>query len=83
MSVKEIIHLAGNNLHTVIITAFEKDGSIETSEAEPYSYRITAGTERFSCYDIKKEGVRNLLISNIIAIQESKNSFQPRWTVEV
>ncbi len=44
MNIKEIIHSAGKNLHTIIITAKEKDGTVETREAEPYSYRVTAGT---------------------------------------
>ncbi|MGI2070446.1 hypothetical protein [Shewanella baltica] len=68
MNIKDIIHSAGQNCHTVMITAREKDGSTETREAEPYSYRVTAGTEKFFCYDISKDGIRNLLISNIISI---------------
>ena len=83
MSIKEIIHSAGQNLHTVLITAKEKDGSIETREAEPYSYRITAGTEKFFCYDIRKNGIRNLLLSNIISVKETTNSYESRWEVEV
>jgi hypothetical protein len=47
MSIKDIISSAGRNHHTIMITAKEKDGSIETREAEPYSYRFTAGTEKF------------------------------------
>jgi len=43
MSIKDTIHSAGQNLHTIMITAKEKDGSVETREAEPYSYRVTAG----------------------------------------
>ena len=54
MSIKDTIHSAGQNLHTIMITAKEKDGSVETREAEPYSYRVTAGTEKFFCYDIIK-----------------------------
>jgi hypothetical protein len=83
MNIKEIIHSAGENLHTVIITAREKDGSIETREAEPYSYRITAGSEKFFCFDINKNGIRNLLLSNIISVEETSNSYTPRWAVEV
>lgn len=83
MSIKDTIQSAGQNLHTIIITAREKDGSIETREAEPYSYRVTAGTEKFFYYDIGKNGTRNLLVSNIISVEETQNSFQPRWAVEV
>ncbi|NRB81782.1 MAG: hypothetical protein HRU38_24505 [Saccharospirillaceae bacterium] len=83
MSIKEDIHSAGQNLHTIIITAREKDGSIETREAEPYSYRVTAGSEKFFCYDINKGGTRNMFVSNIISVEETENNFEPRWDVEV
>jgi hypothetical protein len=83
MNIKETIHSAGKNLHTIIITAKEKDGTVETREAEPYSYRVTAGTEKFFCYDIRKQGTRNLFVSNIISVEETNNSFTPQWEVEV
>ncbi|RTR40058.1 hypothetical protein EKG38_04825 [Shewanella canadensis] len=83
MSIKDVVHSAGTNLHTIMITAREKDGSVETREAEPYSYRVTAGTEKLFCYDIRKDGVRNLFISNIISVVETQNAFKPRWPVEV
>ena len=83
MSIKDIIHSAGQNHHTILLTAREKDGSVETREAEPYSYRITAGTEKFFCYDIRKDGTRNLLVSNLISAEETNNTFTPRWNVEV
>ena len=83
MSIKEIIHSAGSNLHTIIITARELDGPTETREAEPYSYRITGGTEKFFCYDISKNGTRNFLVSNILSVEETNNKFTPRWDVEV
>ncbi|MGF1873571.1 hypothetical protein [Photobacterium indicum] len=83
MSIKSVIHSAGQNHHTIMITAKEKDGSVETREAEPYSYRITAGTEKFFCYDITKGGTRNLFVSNIILVEETNNKFTPRWNVEV
>ncbi|MFC1542769.1 WYL domain-containing protein [Pseudomonadota bacterium] len=83
MSIKEIIHSAGENLHTIILTAREKDGSVETREAEPYSYRIKGGEEKFFCFDIHKKGLRNFSVSNIISVEETENSFKPQWPVEV
>jgi len=83
MNIKGIIAAAGQNLHTVIITAYEDGGGMETREAEPYSYRITGGTEKFFCYDISKGGVRNFHISKIVSVSETENSFTPRWPVEV
>ena len=83
MSIKDTIHSAGENLHTIMITASEEDGSVETREAEPYSYRIKGGSEKFFCYDIRKDGIRNFTISNIISVEETQNTFTPRWPVEV
>ena len=83
MSFKDVIASAGKNLHTIIITAREDDGSIETREAEPYSYRIKGDSEKFFCYDIQREGIRNFHVSNIISVEETQNSFTPRWPVEV
>ncbi len=83
MNIKEAIASAGHNLHTVIITAREDDGSTETREAEPYSYRVTGDTEKFFCYDLVKGEIRNFHVHKIIAVEETQNSFTPRWPVEV
>ena len=83
MNVKQIIASAGRNRHTIILTAREKDGTIETREAEPYSYRIEKGHQYFYCYDIHKQGVRKFLVSGIISVVETDNTFLPRWPVEI
>lgn len=80
---RSIIASAGRNRKTIIITAREEDGSVETREAEPYSYRFKGGHELFYCYDIVKGGTRSFIVSNIISVQETNNSFNPRWPVEV
>ncbi len=83
MTVKQVIASAGRNRHTIILTARERDGSIETREAEPYSYRFENGREYFYCYDVRKQGTRRFLVSSIISVEETGNSFVPRWPVEV
>ena len=83
MDIKDTIASAGRNLHTIIISAREDDGSVEMREAEPYSYRVKGGNEKFFCYDIKKAGIRNFHVSSIISVEETQNSFSPRWPVEV
>jgi predicted DNA-binding transcriptional regulator YafY len=83
MNIRDSIASAGRNLHTIIITAREDDGTIETREAEPYSYRNKGGDEKFFCYDIAKGGIRNFRVSNIISVRETENSYVPRWPVEV
>jgi len=80
---KNIIAEAGQNHHTIILTAREKDGSVETREAEPYSYRFKNGNELFFCYDIHKHGMRSFIVSNIISVEECSNTFSPRYPVEV
>lgn len=83
MNIKQVIASAGQNLHTIIITAREEDGSVETREAEPYSYRFKGGHELFFCYDIAKQGTRSFLVTRIISVEETEHSFTPRWPVEV
>lgn len=83
MSIKQTIASAGRNLHTIIIIAREDDGSVETREAEPYSYRVKGGDEKFFCFDVARGGIRNFRVSNIISVEETRNSFVPRWAVEV
>lgn len=83
MSIKQIIASAGRNRHTILLRAREEDGSIETREAEPYSYRFKNGHELFFCFDIAKHGTRSFLVQNIISVEETSNNFNPRWAVEV
>lgn len=82
MGTKANIESAGQNLHTVILTAMEADGSIDTREAEPYSYRVVNGKDLFFCYDIKKGGLRSFRVPRILKVKETNNSFKPRWEVE-
>lgn len=58
-------------------------GTVETREAEPYSYRFKNGHELFFCYDIAKKGTRSFLVQNIISVEETTNTFFPRWAIEV
>jgi predicted DNA-binding transcriptional regulator YafY len=83
MDIRAIIASAGRKQKTIIITAREEDGSVETREAEPYSYRFKGGNELFFCYDILKQGTRSFIVSRIISVQETSNTFTPRWKVEV
>jgi len=81
--ITENIAVAAKNRHTIMLIATEKDGSIETREAEPYSYRIEKGQKYFYCYDVRKRGIRKFLVSNIISVSETLNPFIPKWPIEV
>lgn len=83
MTIKEIISSAGRSHHTIVITARERNGSKETREVEPYSYRFRKGHRLFYCYDISKRGTRSFVVSRIIAVAETNNTFRPRWRIEV
>lgn len=83
MGIHDTISSAGRNLHTIILVAREKDGSVESREAEPYSYRSKGGNELFYCYDINKNGMRCFSINNIISVEETSNTFDPRFPIEV
>ena len=83
MRIKDIISSAGKSRHTILLTAKEKDGSVETRETEPYSYKFEKGSEYFYCYDIVKKGTRKFKVENIISVEETNNSFVPRWPIEV
>jgi len=81
--IKSTIASAGRKFKTITLTAREEDGSVETREAEPYSYRFKGGHELFFCYDVAKQGTRSFVVSRIISVEETNNSFTPRWPVEV
>lgn len=78
-----IISSAGRSRHTVILTAREDDGTIETREAEPYSFRVRGGRSLFFAYDVAKGGIRSFAVENILDVKETSHTFAPRWPVEV
>lgn len=83
MNIRDTISSAGRNLHTIILVAREKDGSAESREAEPYSIKFKGGNELFYCFDINKNGTRCFLVKNIISVEETNNSFNPRFPIEL
>jgi len=83
MDIKAIIAAACRNLNTVIITSLEEDGSMKTRETEPYGYRINGDHELYFCYDLASQNIRSFVVSRIISLQETRNSFTPRRPVEV
>lgn len=83
MTIKKTISEAGRSHHTIILTAREEDGSIETREAEPYSFKVKGGHDLFYCFDIAKNGIRSFVVSRIVSVEETENLFVPRWEVEV
>jgi len=70
---------------TVIITARENDGSIETREIEPYSMRPGAAGKapRLFGFCLKRMETRSWTVTNILEAVPTGNSFAPRWPVEL
>lgn len=68
---------------TVLLTAREADGSVETREIEPYSLRAGREGERLFYWCLRKQGTRNTYVKDIVAAESTGNDFAPRWTVEL
>ncbi|WP_417864632.1 WYL domain-containing protein [Aeromicrobium erythreum] len=70
---------------TVLIEAYESDGTVETREIEPYSLRPGAPgkSERLYGFCLKREAVRSWTVDNIVRAEPTGNEFAPRWPVEL
>ena len=82
----DTIRAEARESRTVLLTAREADGSVETREIEPYSLRSGAKDrpeQRLFYYSLKKDGTRNTYLSNILSADVTGHSFEPRWPVEL
>lgn len=68
---------------TVIVEAYEKDGSREAREIEPYSLRPGRTAERLMFYCLKRDAWRSLLVPNIMRAEETGRPFTPRERIEL
>ena len=83
MSELDLLVAEARNHRTVVLTASERDGSIETREIEPYSIRRIKGRDRLFYYCLKKAGLRNAPVDRIITVERTGQKFVPRWPVEL
>ncbi|WP_425455771.1 WYL domain-containing protein [Arthrobacter crusticola] len=69
---------------TVLITAAESDGSVETREIEPYSLRPgkQGAEQRLFGWCMTRNAIRSWSISNIQKSEPTGNDFSPRWPIE-
>jgi predicted DNA-binding transcriptional regulator YafY len=67
---------------TVMLTAREADGSVETREVEPYSLRPGPNGQRLFYWCCMKQGMRNTYLSNILSAELTGRTFVPRFSVE-
>jgi predicted DNA-binding transcriptional regulator YafY len=84
MTVTDAIALAAKNLRTVIISYVKRDGTVTTTEVEPYSYRVSKnGVTRLMGFDVAKQDWRSFIVSNIASATISDKKFIPKYTVEI
>lgn len=79
----EVIKEAGRKRKLLFIRAREEDGSVESREVEPYSFRHpkTGGTLFFG-WDVRKNGIRSFRVERIIEVKITDKDFNPRFPVE-
>jgi predicted DNA-binding transcriptional regulator YafY len=78
----DVIAREGHRRKTVIIDAYEKDGSRETREIEPYSIRPGKSDERLMFWCLERNALRSLLLGNVVSARPTGNDFVPRYPVE-
>lgn len=68
---------------TVLMTARELDGTVETREVEPYSLRPGRRGVLLHYWCLAKNGQRSAHVANVLDARPTGHSFVPRWTVEL
>lgn len=83
MSFKAFIKSAARNLHTLIVKALNQGGGVDMIEVEPYSYDVKNGEEFLFCYDLDTGCPQIIMMSEIESLEETGNSFTPRWPIQL
>ena len=79
---KDMIIEAGRNLRTLNINYEKADGTRGWREIEPYSFREKNSKEFLFAFDLEKEAIRSFYLENILEINISDRTFEPRYEVE-
>lgn len=85
MNSMDVIIQEARASRTVVISAAEADGSIETREIEPYSIRQggPGKPDRLMGWCLLREATRSWTVSNILSAAATGTSFKPRWPIEL
>jgi predicted DNA-binding transcriptional regulator YafY len=78
----DLVAAEARNNKTVIIDAFEKDGSRESREIEPYSLRPGKAGDRLMFWCLKRDAMRSVLVHNIVEAAATGRTFVPRYPIE-
>jgi hypothetical protein len=84
-SVMDVVIREARAYRTVLLTARESDGSVESREVEPYSIRPggPGKPDRLFAYCLERSGTRSWHIPNIISAEATGREFEPQWPVEL
>jgi predicted DNA-binding transcriptional regulator YafY len=83
MSAMDLIAGEARNNRTVFLDAYEKDGSRESREIEPYSVRPGKEQPRLMFFCLERNDWRSVLLGNIVSATPTGRSFVPRYPVEL
>jgi hypothetical protein len=56
---------------------------VKTTEVEPYVYRRKDGNDLLYCYDTNENDMKILRASTIISVEETDNTFNPKYPIRV
>jgi predicted DNA-binding transcriptional regulator YafY len=79
----QIIRQEARAHRTVLIDGRERDGTRESREVEPYSLRPGKTDTRLMFWCLKRNGMRSLLVRNILSAQPTGHTFAPRYPIEL
>ena len=83
MSPLDVITMEARACRTVIVEGYEKDGSLEPREIEPYSLRPGSEGTRLMFWCLTHNGIRSLFVHNLVRAQPTGRSFSPRYPIEL
>lgn len=76
---ENLIKQAGKDKRTLKMIYLKSSEGPTSREVEPYEIR----GEDFFGYDVQKNGIRRFKLDQISSLEETDNSFNPRWEIKV
>ncbi len=80
-SIDKALRQAGTNRHLVVMEYASASGETKTYKLAPYSYRD--GGAKLFAFDTLAGCIKGFKTSEIIRIEETAESFEPQWPVEL
>lgn len=83
MNPMSVIEHEAREHRTVVLDAYEKDGSREQREIEAYSIRPGKEQPRLMFFCLERGAMRSVLVGNIVSATPTSRTFEPRYPVEL